>query len=89
MYCKEMISIGKASNGYVIEACVPLKETKKKGDIGVCCRPELEAKFVAATVDECVAKIKELLPKLDADYSSEKEFEAAFGAAVSEDEEED
>jgi hypothetical protein len=90
MYCKEMIKIGKAANGYIIEVCVPKKEEKgKKGEPSCCCGSEFEEQFVAKDEMEVAAKIQEILPKLDGEYSTEKEFAAAFGKAVSEEKEDD
>jgi hypothetical protein len=84
MYCKEMIKIGKASNGYIVEVCCPIKQDKK-GPMGMMGGGEGEAQFVAKDAKECCAKIAELLPKLDDTYTTEKAFADAFGAAVAED----
>jgi len=85
-----MIKIGKASDGYVIEVCVPKKcDEKKKGRIEPMRSMEFEEMFVAKNEDEVAAKIKEILPKLDGEYSTEKEFAAAFGKAVMEEKEDD
>jgi hypothetical protein len=84
MYCKEMIKIGKASDGYILEVCVPYKP-KDAGKGMMDMGRELEAQFVAKDAKECCAKIAELLPKLDDTYTTDKAFADAFGSAVSED----
>lgn len=87
MYCDDMIKIGKAANGYILEVCVPLKDTGKAKDTMSLGGRSLEEQFVCKDEAEVAAKVTELLPKLDAEYTSEKAFAAAFGEAVTEEEE--
>lgn len=87
MYCEEILKISKAENGFILEACCPIKEEPKKGakmEMMPCCKKEGEVRFVVAGVPELLAKIKEILPKLDVSYSSEDEFDKAFKAATME-----
>lgn len=88
MYTESMVSIGKAQNGYVIEARVPLKkEGGSKGkETPMCLGGSKETQYVVSSVDECVEFLREFLPKLDETYTTEKEFDAAFNVAISEEE---
>ena len=87
MYCEEIFSVSKAENGFVIECCCPIREDKKSKGAMDCCSPrsEGEVKYVVSNVDELVAKIKEVLPKLDVTYNSQDAFDKAFKAATMED----
>ena len=81
MYMNEMISIGKIENGYLIEVCVPMK--KKEGKKSECCCESSEEKqYCVKDVAECAAKITALLPLLEEEHTSEKEFESAFEEAT-------
>ena len=87
MYCEEILKISKAENGFVLCACVPIKEEKKGKDMGCCISgaSEGEVKYVVKDENELFAKIKEVLPKLDTTYTSQDAFDKAFKAATMED----
>lgn len=84
MYMKKMMSIGAASNGYIVECHASIKPEKQKESKAVCdCYPgSSEKQYVAATADEAVALITKLMPLLDETYSSEEEFDSAFDKAA-------
>lgn len=71
------IKIEKAENGYTLEVRAPYKNPKDKSKMS-CCSTECsmgEKMYVAKDEKECAAMIRELLPKLDMEYTSEKAFE--------------
>jgi hypothetical protein len=77
----EMLSIGKIANGYLIELRVPLKKKESKSDTPVCSSSS-EKQYSVKDTKECAAKIAELLPLLEEEYTTEKEFESAFEDAT-------
>lgn len=84
MYMKQMLEIGKAANGYVIECRVPIKpEEKKNAKDMCCCYPgSCEKQFIAKDTLEVLAIMTKLMPMLDEDYASESEFDKAFESAA-------
>jgi hypothetical protein len=83
-----MVKIGKAANGYIVEVCVPFTKPAKGSDM-MCGMSEGETQYVCKNEAEVAAKVTALLPLLDGEYTDQKAFEKAFGAAVLEDEEGD
>jgi hypothetical protein len=78
----EMLSIGKIANGYLIELRVPLKKKESKSDTPVSSSSSSEKQYSVKDAKECAAKIAELLPLLEEEYTTEKEFESAFEDAT-------
>lgn len=84
MYMKKMVSVGAASNGFIVECHASIKPEKKKESKSVCeCYPgSSEKQYVAATAEDAVALVTKLMPLLDETYSSEEEFDSAFDKAA-------
>ena len=84
MYFSSMLSVGKADNGFVIEACVPLKKEKREGkENSIACGPSsAEKRYIAKDAAEAGAYITKLLPLLDGDYKTEDDFADAFESAT-------
>jgi len=84
MYMKRMLEIGQASNGYVVECRVPIKEEEKKNSKDLCCEypGSCEKQYVAKDTTEVAAIIAKLMPMLDAEFTSEDEFDEAFNKAA-------
>ena len=83
MYMSKMISVGKASNGYVVECCVPIKSGKEKEaeDIPYC-EGSREKQYIAKDAEAVAALIAKLMPMLDEEYTSEDDFDTAFDKAA-------
>jgi hypothetical protein len=81
----QMLVIGKADNGYVVEVRVPLKPKKskegKENDC-ICCEPSADKQYIVKEMSEISALIEKIMPMLDDDFSSEDEFDKAFKDAV-------
>lgn len=80
MYMKKMLEIGKAENGYVVECRVPFKPKKDKENEPVMCGAEKQ--YIAETTADVAKIIEKIMPLLDEDFSSEDEFDNAFGKAA-------
>lgn len=87
MYMDQMISVGKATNGFVIECRVRFKKDAKKTEKMSCCcvssdyGGSCEKQYIAKDEKEVAALIADIMPLLDGDYKSESEYDAAFEAA--------
>ena len=84
MYMKRMLNVGSVANGYVVECQVPVKE-EHEGDekeLAVGYPGSCEKQYVAKSLDEVTTLIGKLLPLLDAEFTSEDEFNAAFKKAA-------
>jgi hypothetical protein len=79
-----MIEVGQAANGYVIEVRVPFKKKKRKEGKELCCDypGSTEKQFIAKDNKELISIMKNLMPLLDEDFTSEEEFDAAFEEAA-------
>ena len=79
-----MVSIGAASNGFIVECHASIKPEKKKESKSVCeCYPgSSEKQYIAKDAKEVVAIIEKLMPMLDDKFTSEEEFDAAFTEAA-------
>lgn len=87
MYMSKMLSVGKCSNGFMVEVTVPFKrkpEKASKGEVPECYPGSKDKQFVAKGTKELAALIEKLLPLLEEDFSSEKEFDNAFDEAAGE-----
>lgn len=86
MYMSQMLSVGKAENGYVIECCVPFKKDKEKAGKEMCgCisgPSSKEKQYLAKTMDEVSELVEKLMPLLDAEYKNEDDFDSAFAEAA-------
>lgn len=84
MYMKRMLEIGQASNGYVVECRVPIKEKEKKNakEMYVDYPGSCEKQYIAKDSKEVVAIIDKLMPMLDDSFTSEDEFDEAFNKAA-------
>lgn len=86
-----MISVGKATNGFIVECRVRFKKDAKKTDkmASCCCSPvgeyngSCEKQYIAKDAKEVGALIADIMPLLDGDYKQESEFDAAFDEATS------
>lgn len=84
MYMSRMISICKATNGYVLECSVPLKPDAKKTDKMDCCMNSTSDKqYIAKDEKEVADLVADIMPLLQKDFKTEDEFDAAFMAATS------
>jgi hypothetical protein len=84
MYITKMISVGKASNGFVIECRAPIKPDMKDDDKNMpCCVSESgEKQYIAKDAAEVVSLIEKLMPMLDDSFTTEEEFDVAFDKAA-------
>jgi hypothetical protein len=92
MYMEQMISVGKATTGFIVECRVRFKkdakESKKMTDC--CCSPSstyagsCEKQYIAKDAKEVGDLIAEIMPLLDGDYTKESEFDMAFEKATKE-----
>lgn len=84
MYMKRMLEIGQASNGFVIECRVPIKQKEKKNSEGLCCEypGSREKQYIAKDAAEVVSLIEKLMPMLDDSFTTEEEFDVAFDKAA-------
>lgn len=84
MYMSKMISVGKASNGYIVECCVPIKPGKEKEaeDMPVAHPGSSEKQYIAKDAEAVAALIAKLMPMLDEEYTSEDDFDTAFDKAA-------
>lgn len=92
MYMNKLLSVSKASNGFVIEVQVPLKPTAKPTNkMTDCCSPSssCEKQYVTSSAKETADVLEDLLPLLDGEYKTEGEFDKAFTAACGDSEMED
>lgn len=86
MYMSRMISICKATNGYVLECSVPLKpDAKKTEKMSMCCSPSstCDKQYIAKDEKEVADLVADIMPLLQKDFKTEDEFDAAFMAATS------
>ena len=87
MYMKQVLEIGQASNGFVVECRVPIKPKKEKDSEKLerdypMVKGSEEKQFVAKDAAEVVTLIEKLMPLLDSEFSSEEEFNSAFDKAA-------
>ena len=84
MYMKRMIEIGQAANGYVIECRVPIKPAEKKNSEKLYAEypGSCEKQYVAKDASGVAVLINKLMPMLDEEYTTEKEFDKAFDDAA-------
>jgi hypothetical protein len=83
MYMSRMISICKATNGYVLECSVPLKPDAKKSEKMVsCCSSTCDKQYIAKDESEVADLVADIMPLLQKDFKTEDEFDAAFKAAT-------
>jgi hypothetical protein len=81
-YIEEIMSIGRAANGYVLTVRVPYKETDEDyyGPT-VSGSGEREKVILCKDSDELATKINKLLPALADKASAEESFDRAFQEA--------
>lgn len=91
MYMDQMISVGKATNGFIVECRVKFKKEAKKTEkmSACCCFPSeyagsCEKQYIAKTAKEVGELIEDIMPLLEADYTKESEFDKAFEEATKE-----
>lgn len=92
MYMDQMISVGKATNGFIVECRVKFKKEAKKTEkmASCCCAPvgeyagSCEKQYIAKDAKEVGELISDIMPLLDGDYAKESEFDSAFEAATKE-----
>ena len=86
MYMNKMLSVGKCVNGFMIEVTVPFmrKAEKTKNEVIDSYPGSKDRQFVAKGTKELSELIAKLLPLLEEDFSSEKEFDSAFDEAAGE-----
>jgi len=82
MYMDQMITIGKATNGFVVSCNVPLKPDAKKSDkMTMCGSPSRDKTYIAKDAKEVADLVNDIMPLLDQDFKTEDEFDKAFDAA--------
>lgn len=86
MYFERQLSVGKAENGFVVEATVPYKPRKEKEKENVIREypGSCEKRYLAKNASEVGELIEKLMPLLEDKYTDEAEFDAAFKAATKE-----
>lgn len=90
MYMDQMISVGKATNGFIVECRVRFKKDAKKTEkmTTCCCVPSsdyagsCEKQYIAKDAKEVGDLISDIMPLLDGDYTKESEFDKAFEEAT-------
>lgn len=89
MYMDQMCSVGKAANGFIVEARVRFKKEAKKTEkmTECCCGPSdyagsCEKQYLAKTIAEVGELIADILPLLSEDFKNEDEFDTAFEQAT-------
>lgn len=92
MYMDRIIEVSKATNGFVVSCCVPLKPDAKKSDKMIsCCGSSTNRQYIAKDAQEVADLIEDIMPLLEQDFKTEDEFDKAFeeaaGAAESEEKE--
>lgn len=81
MYCESFLQVGKAQNGFIVEAQVEVKPEKSNGkDIIHSCTERKT--YLAKTKAELATLISQLMPLLDTEYKDEKAFDSAFSEAT-------
>lgn len=75
-YIEEMVTIGKAENGYVLNVRVPYKDDDKDE----CCMPyeDRHKNILCKDLNDLTTRLKKLLPALTDKMSADDEFEQAF-----------
>jgi hypothetical protein len=81
MYLERILEVAKIDNGYVVEARVPLKRKKDK-DGCIPCDSGADKQILCKDEKEAASAVEKLLPLLDTEYSTKKEFESAFDEAA-------
>jgi hypothetical protein len=86
MYMSRMLEIGKAENGFVVECRCKIKPAKKTDNKTLCCDypGSSEKQYIAKDAAEVGKLIERLMPMLQEEYDSEKDFDSAFEAATKE-----
>lgn len=91
MYMEQMVSVGKATNGFIVECRVKFKKDAKKTDkmTSCCCGPSeyagsCEKQYIAKDAKEVAELIADIMPLLSEDFKNESEFDAAFEEATKE-----
>lgn len=80
MYIEEMVTVGRAENGYVLNVRAPYKKEKSDYDTPVCCGRE-EKVIVCKDITEVQDKLAKLLPALKDEMDASEAFEQAFEEA--------
>ena len=86
MYMTNMMSIGRCENGFTVECRCKIKPEKKADHKTICCDypGSSEKQYIAKDAKEVGELIAKLMPMLEEEYDSEKDFDKAFEAATSE-----
>ena len=89
MYMSEMLTVGKAANGFIVEVRVKFEKEAKKTDkmTSCCCGPSeyagsCEKQYLAKNTKEVAELIEDLMPLLSEDFKDESEFDKAFEEAT-------
>jgi len=88
MYFESMLTVGKATNGFIVECRVPFKKDVKPSTKteSCCCSPcgpsGADKQYIAKDAKEVGELIADLMPLLDGEYKNESEFDKAFAAAA-------
>lgn len=82
MYMDRMISICKATNGYVLECNVPLKPDAKSTSKMDICRSSVDRQYIAKDEASVADLVGDIMPLLQKDFKTEDEFDAAFKKAT-------
>lgn len=90
MYMDQMISVGKVTNGFLVECRVKFKKEAKATDkMDKCCcvapsYDSCEKQYIAKSSKEVAELIEDIMPLLDQDFTKESEFDKAFEEATKE-----
>ena len=91
MYLDRVVEVGKAANGFIVSANVPLKPEAKSTKTMDCCRGSVDRQYICKDAKEAADVIGDLIPLLDEAFKTGDEFDKAFAEATgsAEDEKED
>lgn len=87
MYINDGVSISKASDGTFLISCRVKKKSKKEGkgngkDMPIAYDSDESKTLTAATIDEALEKVREMLPTLENGCMPEEAFNKAFEEAT-------
>lgn len=74
-YVEEMMSIGKAANGYILTIRVPYED---EGETAAVIRDDTQKVIVCKDMDDLTGKIASILPALVDKQTAQEQFNSAF-----------
>jgi len=74
-YVEELVSVGRAANGYIMTLRVPYED---EGETAAVIRDDTQKVIVCKDLEELKEKLTAILPALTDKRSAEEQFNAAF-----------